>query len=67
LVVALGLDAYEGDPLKGLAVTTQGFSKIGAAIAELGLPSVLIQEGGYLSPELGGNLRSFLAGFLGKT
>lgn len=65
LVVALGLDAFEGDPLKGLAVTTPGFGRIGAAIARLGLPTLLVQEGGYLSPELGDNLASFLDGFEG--
>ncbi len=62
LVVALGLDAYEGDPFQGLAVTTPGFGRIAASIAELGLPIVLVQEGGYLCPELGDNLRSFLSG-----
>ena len=35
LVVALGLDASEHDPLAGLAVTTAGFRRIGAAIAGL--------------------------------
>ncbi|TYC67575.1 histone deacetylase family protein [Stappia sp. BW2] len=63
LVVALGLDAYENDPLKGLAITTPGFGRIGAAIAKLGLPVLLVQEGGYLSEELGQNLTSFLTGF----
>ncbi len=63
LVVALGLDAYEGDPLRGLSISTPGFARIGAAIAELGLPTLLIQEGGYLAPELGDNLVSFLQGF----
>ncbi len=63
LVVALGLDAYENDPLKGLAVTTPGFARIGAAIAGLGLQTLMVQEGGYLSDELGHNLRSFLEGF----
>lgn len=63
LIVALGLDAYEKDPLKGLAVTTPGFSRIGSAIAKLGLPTLLVQEGGYLSDELGQNLTSFLRGF----
>ncbi|MCP1337684.1 histone deacetylase family protein [Futiania mangrovi] len=63
LVVALGLDAYAGDPFQGLAITTEGFGRIGAAIAALGLPSVLIQEGGYLSDELGDNLASFLTRF----
>ena len=63
LVVALGLDAYENDPLKGLAVTTPGFARIGTAIAKMGLPTLMVQEGGYLSEELGHNLRSFLEGF----
>ncbi|MDH3667060.1 MAG: histone deacetylase family protein [Paracoccaceae bacterium] len=63
LVVALGLDAFEGDPFQGLAVTTPGFGRIAASIAELGLPTILVQEGGYLCPELGDNLRSFLSGF----
>ena len=63
LVVALGLDAYENDPLKGLAVTTPGFARIGAEIAKAGLPTLMVQEGGYLSEELGHNLRSFLEGF----
>jgi acetoin utilization deacetylase AcuC-like enzyme len=63
LVVALGLDASEHDPLAGLAVTTDGFRRIGQAIARLGLPTVLVQEGGYLSDILGTNLTVTLAGF----
>lgn len=63
LVVALGLDASEQDPLAGLAVTTNGFRRIGQAIARLGLPTVLVQEGGYLSDILGTNLTAVLAGF----
>jgi acetoin utilization deacetylase AcuC-like enzyme len=65
LVVALGLDAFEGDPLKGLAITTPGFAAIGAEIARLSLPTVFVQEGGYLSAELGENLVSALDGFEG--
>ena len=63
LVIALGLDAHEGDPLAGLAITTPGFRLIGEALGGLGLPSVLVQEGGYLTPDLGSNLVSFLDGF----
>ncbi|MER9300694.1 histone deacetylase family protein [Mesorhizobium sp. M0621] len=66
LVVALGLDAFEGDPFGGLSVTTPGFSRIGEAIAKLGLPTVIVQEGGYLCDELGDNLTAFLTGFGGK-
>jgi len=53
-VVALGLDASEKDPLAGLAVTTDGFRRIGEGLARFGLPTVLVQEGGYLSDILGG-------------
>jgi acetoin utilization deacetylase AcuC-like enzyme len=64
LVLALGLDAFEGDPFAGLAVTTPGFARIGAAVANLGLPTVIVQEGGYLCPELGDNLEAVLTQFL---
>jgi acetoin utilization deacetylase AcuC-like enzyme len=63
LVIALGLDASEHDPLAGLAVTTDGFRRIGAAIAQMGLPTVFVQEGGYLSDSLGVNLAAVLGGF----
>jgi len=63
LVVALGLDASQADPFGGLAVTTDGFARIAEAIAGLGLPSLLVQEGGYLSDELGANLAAFLGAF----
>lgn len=63
LVVALGLDAFEGDPFGGLSVTTPGFRQIGEAIAKLGLPTVIVQEGGYLCDALADNLTAFLGGF----
>jgi acetoin utilization deacetylase AcuC-like enzyme len=63
LVVALGLDASESDPLQGLKVTGAGFHAMAQKIGRLDLPTVLVQEGGYLSDDLGRNLVQFLAGF----
>ena len=63
LVVALGLDAFEGDPFGGLSVTRPGFARIAEPIARLGLPTVIVQEGGYLCDALSDNLTSFLTGF----
>lgn len=63
LVVALGLDAFEGDPFGGLTVSTGGFAAIGARCAGIGLPTVIVQEGGYLCDALGDNLTAFLDGF----
>jgi len=65
LAVSLGLDAYEGDPLAGLRISTAGFARIAERIGALRLPTVLLQEGGYLSDALAGNLHSFLLGFRG--
>ncbi len=64
LVVALGLDAYEKDPLNGGAVTKAGFGEMAKVIARLGLPTLIVQEGGYLQGDLADNLQSFLTGFL---
>jgi acetoin utilization deacetylase AcuC-like enzyme len=63
IVIALGLDASIDDPFGGLSVTTAGFNRIAERIAQLGKPTVLVQEGGYLSDSLGKNLDSFLQGF----
>jgi acetoin utilization deacetylase AcuC-like enzyme len=64
LVIALGLDAFEGDPIAGLAISTEGFDSIGSRISErLGMPTIIVQEGGYLCPELGQNLAAFIQGF----
>jgi len=65
LVVALGLDAHESDPFRGLSVTTPGFVRIGAAIGAARLKTVIVQEGGYLNAALGANLAAVLDGFRG--
>jgi len=67
IVIALGLDAYEGDPFAGLNVSTNGYNLIGKAISDkLSRPTVIIQEGGYLCDALGQNLTSFLNGIQSK-
>jgi acetoin utilization deacetylase AcuC-like enzyme len=63
LVLSLGLDAHVNDPFRGLAITTDGLVRIAGAIAALGPPTLLVQEGGYLSEALGANLTAFLEGF----
>jgi acetoin utilization deacetylase AcuC-like enzyme len=62
LVVALGLDASIDDPFRGLAITGDGFARIGARIAASGRATLLVQEGGYLSDSLGKNLSRVLDG-----
>ncbi|MBF8224020.1 histone deacetylase family protein [Halomonas sp. 328] len=63
LVVALGLDAHKDDPLAGLSLETEDFRAIGARLAEIKLPTVLVQEGGYPTESLADNLHALMAGF----
>lgn len=60
LVVALGLDASIDDPFQGLAITHEGFRRIGDRLRNTGLLLLLVQEGGYLSETLGDNLNALL-------
>jgi acetoin utilization deacetylase AcuC-like enzyme len=62
LVVSVGFDAQEGDPAANLAVGAEGFRAAGSMVAALSVPTVLIQEGGYLVERLGANLTAFLTG-----
>lgn len=66
LVVSLGLDMYEGDPIADLAVTPDGFVRSGALVRELDLPTVVLQEGGYATDALGANAVAWLRGLSGS-
>ena len=63
LVVALGVDAAAGDPESPLAVTAAGFRQAGRVLGELGLPTVIVQEGGYDLGTIGGLVSETLFGF----
>jgi len=57
LVVSAGMDILASDPLGAFKVTLPGISKIGAAIAQLKLPTVICMEGGYNHDALGEGFR----------
>jgi acetoin utilization deacetylase AcuC-like enzyme len=63
LVVSLGLDTYAGDPISRFALHVDDFRRLGAQLRRLGLPTVLILEGGYATAELGINAANVLGGF----
>ncbi|AXC50192.1 histone deacetylase family protein [Paracoccus suum] len=65
LVLSLGYDAHKDDPLGALKVTTEAFREIGAMVRRAGLPTVIVQEGGYAIDAIGGCLDAFLDGFEG--
>lgn len=63
LVVSAGMDIYADDPLGTIKVTTEGIAEIGKMIASLGLPTVVVMEGGYANEMLGTNILRFLGEF----
>jgi acetoin utilization deacetylase AcuC-like enzyme len=62
LVVSLGVDAAEDDPESPLLVTRDGYQEAGALVGASGLPTVIVQEGGYHLPTLGGLVAAYLSG-----
>ncbi|MBW6397063.1 histone deacetylase family protein [Roseomonas sp. HJA6] len=63
LVVPLGFDASEHEPLGALKVTEEGFARAGAMIGGLKIPTAITQEGGYNVEKIGGLLERFLTGW----
>ncbi len=61
-VVALGLDTARGDPTGTWSLRPDDVEANGAAIGSLGLPTLVVQEGGYGTRVLGRNARSFFTG-----
>jgi acetoin utilization deacetylase AcuC-like enzyme len=62
LVVSLGVDTFHLDPIADFALSTDAFTRSGAAVAGLARPMVVLQEGGYHLPSIGGNVRAWLDG-----
>lgn len=63
LVVSLGLDTFEGDPISRFSLASSDFSRLGERLARLGLPAVFVLEGGYAAAELGANAAHVVDGF----
>ncbi len=64
LVVALGLDTAKGDPTGTWSLQAKDFKSNGILIGSIGLPTVVIQEGGYRTRTLGQCARNFFQGLV---
>jgi acetoin utilization deacetylase AcuC-like enzyme len=63
VVIALGYDAHKDDPIGVLKLGAADFGAIGAQVKAMGLPTLVVQEGGYAIEAIGGCLDAFLSGF----
>ncbi|TQF84510.1 histone deacetylase family protein [Elioraea sp. Yellowstone] len=62
LVIAAGFDTAAGDPTGSWRHRPDDFRRIGARLAGLNLPTLVVQEGGYRTRTLGTNAAAFFAG-----
>ncbi|SEK06060.1 histone deacetylase family protein [Achromobacter sp. NFACC18-2] len=63
LVLALGFDTYKDDPISVLKLDIDAYLDIGARVASLRVPTVVVQEGGYMVEAIGPALDAFLQGY----
>ena len=62
LILSYGADTYENDPISHFKLKTSDYAPLARRIASLGLPSVVVMEGGYAVDVLGANVAEFLSG-----
>lgn len=63
LVVSLGVDTFEKDPISFFKLRSQDFTDYGMRIAGANLPTLFVMEGGYAVEEIGINTVNVLDGF----
>jgi len=63
VVVSLGVDTFEKDPISQFKLVSHDYPKIGRRIAKLALPTLFVMEGGYAVDEIGINAVGVLTGF----
>jgi acetoin utilization deacetylase AcuC-like enzyme len=63
LVVSLGVDTFEEDPISRFRLRGEDFPRVGARIAQLALPTLFVMEGGYAIQPIGVNAVAVLTGF----
>lgn len=63
LIVSAGFDTFKMDPIGDFHLETHDYAEFAGEFAALGLPTLIVQEGGYSTRWLGKNVVSFLKGF----
>jgi acetoin utilization deacetylase AcuC-like enzyme len=65
LILALGFDIYHNDPQAKVSVSSEGFCRLGTHVRATGLPTLVVQEGGYDLETLNKNVQEFFKGLNG--
>ena len=65
LVVSFGADTHSSDPISAFALEREDYVELAGRIDALGVPTLIVMEGGYAVGDLGLNVAAFLSGFEG--
>lgn len=63
LIISLGVDTYENDPISFFKLKSDDFTDCGRRLATLNLPTLFLMEGGYAVDDIGTNVVNVLQGF----
>ena len=63
IVVSLGVDTFEHDPISTFKLRSQDYLQLGVALRSLALPVLFVIEGGYALDAIGVNVVNVLAGW----
>ena len=63
VVVSLGVDTFAGDPISGFSLQSDDYLRLGERLNAIGLPTVLVFEGGYAVEAVGHNVAHVLRAF----
>ncbi len=63
LLISLGVDTFEGDPISKFRLQEDDYARMGQAIAQVGVPTLFVMEGGYAVDAIGTNAVNILLGF----
>jgi acetoin utilization deacetylase AcuC-like enzyme len=63
VIVSLGVDTFENDPISFFKLTSNDYLTVGSLIAQANLPTLFLLEGGYAVEEIGVNVANVLKGF----
>jgi len=66
VVVSLGVDTFAEDPISRFRLQSSDYPVLGARLADLGVPTLFVLEGGYAVDAIGTNVAGVLGGFEGR-
>ena len=63
IVVSLGVDTFEHDPISSFKLRSDDYLRLGEALRTVRLPALFVMEGGYALDAIGLNVTNTLVGF----